>query len=188
MSTENRTLRESIWSVARESAKVYFAVFTALNIMNAARVIWFETTQAQHAGWSPMTDAILDGMGRGALGVASASIAITDTWRMTMVLAGMLEEWMNRRRARQMAEAVAEGEARGEARGRSEGEAEGRVAGRAEGKVAGRAEGRAEGRAATDALWRAWNGRRLDALAKGEPFTEPPPDIAEPSGNGRNGR
>ena len=180
MSEENRPLRESIWSVARESAKVYFAVFTALNIMNAARVIWFETTQAQHAAWSPMIDAIQDGMGRGALGNASAAIAITDTWRMTMVLAGMLEEWVNRRRARQMAEAVAEGEARG----RSEGEADGRVAGRAEGKV----EGRAEGRAATDALWRAWNGRRLDALAKGEPFSEPPPDIAEPSGNGRNGR
>ena len=159
MSKENRTFRESIWSVARESAKVYFAVFTALNIMNAARVVWFETTQAQHADWSPMVDAIQDGMGRGALGNASAAIAITDTWRVTMVLAGMLEEWVNRRRERRMAEAVAEGEARG----------------------------RSEGVTETDALWRAWNGRRLDALAKGEPFDEPPPDIAAPSGNGRNG-
>ena len=43
----------------------------------------------------------------------------------------------------------------------------------------------AEGKPETDALWRAWNGRRLDAVAKGEPFDEPPPDIAEPSGNGR---
>ena len=176
MSKENRTLRESIWSVARESAKVYFAVFTALNIMNTARVVWFETTQAQHAGWSPMTDAVLDGIGRGALGVAGASIAITDTWRITMVLAGMLEEWVNRRRERRMAEAVAEGEAKGRAEGEAKGEARGRVAGIAEGRVE------------TDALWRAWNGRRLDALAKGEPFNEPPPDIAEPSGNGRNGR
>ena len=164
MSKENRSFRESIWSVARESAKVYFAVFTALNIMNAARVIWFETTQAQHADWSPMVDAIQDGMGRGALGNASAAIAITDTWRVTMVLAGMLEEWVNRRRERRMAEAVAEGEAKGEA--------------------IGEARGRSEGRVETDALWRAWNGRRLDALAKGEPFDEPPPDIAEPSGNG----
>ena len=47
------------------------------------------------------------------------------------------------------------------------------------------AEGLAKGRVETDALWRAWNGRRLDAVAKGEPFDEPPPDIAEPSGNGR---
>ncbi len=66
-----------------------------------------------------------------------------------MVLAGMFEAWVNRRRERQMTEAVSE--------------------------------------AVTEhnALWRAWNGRRLDAVAKGEPFDEPPPDIAEPSGNGR---
>ena len=76
-----------------------------------------------------------------------------------------------------MAEAVAEGLAEGLAKGRVEGVAAGRVE--------GRVEGRAEGRVETDALWRAWNGRRLDAVSKGEPFDEPPPDIAEPSGNGR---
>ena len=70
-----------------------------------------------------------------------------------MVLAGMFEAWLNRRRERQMAETLA----------------------------AGKAEGRVE----TNALWRAWNGRRMEAVAKGEPFDEPPPDIAEPSGNGR---
>ena len=153
MAKENRPLRESIWTIAGESAKVYFAIFTTLNIMNTARVIWFQTTQVPYAGWSPTTDAILDGIGRGALGTAGASIAITDTGRMIMVLAGILEEWVNRRRERRMAEAVAESEAKG--------------------------------RAETDALWRAWNGRRLDALANGEPFDEPPPDIAEPSANGR---
>ena len=66
-----------------------------------------------------------------------------------MVLGAMLEEWVNRRRERQMAEA------------------------------------RAEGRTESDALWRAWNDRRLDALAKGEPFDEPPPDISRASKNGR---
>ena len=34
-----------------------------------------------------------------------------------------------------------------------------------------------------DGLWRAWNERRLDALAKGEPFDEPPPDISGVSEN-----
>ena len=173
MTKEDRPLRESIWSVAGEWAPVYFAVFTTLNIMNAARVVWFQTTQAQHADWSLMVDAILENMGRGALGNASASIAIADIGRFTMVLAGMFEEWVNRRRERQMAEAVAEG--------RAEGIAEGEAKGRAEGI----AEGEAKGSVATDALWRAWNARRLDAVAKGEPFDEPPPDIAEPSGNGR---
>ena len=181
MAKENRPLRESIWTIAGESAKVYFAVFTTLNIMNTVRVIWFQTTQVPYAGWSPTTDAILDGIGRGALGTAGASIAITDTGRMIMVLAGILEDWVNRRRERRMAEAVAESEAKGRAEGMAEGIAEGRVEGIAEGEARGRVEGVTE----TDALWRAWNGRRLDALANGEPFDEPPPDIAEPSANGR---
>ena len=78
-----------------------------------------------------------------------------------MVLGGLLQEWVNRRRERQMAEAVGEAWS------------------------GGRSEGRSEAWAEADALWRAWNGRRLDALAKGEPFDEPPPDIPAPSGNGR---
>ena len=82
-----------------------------------------------------------------------------------MVLAAMFEDWVNRRRERHLAEAVAEAVAEA------------------------RTEVRAEVRAETNALWRAWNGRRLDALAKGEPFDEPPPDdIAEPSANGRGER
>ena len=172
MTKETRPLRESIWSVAGEWTKVYFAVFTPLNIMNIARVIWFQTTQAQHADWSPMASAILEDVGRGALGIASVSIGITDIWRLTKMLAIVVEMWMIRRRERR-AEAVAENEARLRAEGRIEGIAE------------GEAKGRVEGVTETDALWRAWNGRRLDALASGEPFDEPPPDIAEPSANGR---
>ena len=38
-----------------------------------------------------------------------------------------------------------------------------------------RDEGRAEGRAETDAAWRDWNQRRIDAEAGGLPFDEPPP-------------
>jgi len=43
----------------------------------------------------------------------------------------------------------------------------------------GRIEGLAEGRKEADAAWRAWNERRLDAEARGEPFTEPPPEISD---------
>ena len=149
MSQNERPSRESIWTVARGWAKAYFTVFTTLNTMNIARVVWFETTQANHAGWSQMIDAIVDGVGGGALGVAAMTISFTDIGRATMVLAGMFEEWVRRRRERQMNEAIAE--AVGE----------------------------------NNALWRAWNGRRLDALAKGEPFDEPPPDVSGASQNGR---
>ena len=123
-----------------------------MNIINIARVIWFETTQSSHAGWSPLTDAILDGVGRGLLGNVGLTIAITDIGRVTMVLGGLLEQWINNRRERQIREAVAEATA----------------------------ELRAE-----NALWRAWNERRLDAVAKGEPFDEAPPDVSERSENGR---
>ena len=33
------------------------------------------------------------------------------------------------------------------------------------------------GRSESDAKWREWNDRRLDAEAKGEPFDEPPPGL-----------
>ncbi len=38
---------------------------------------------------------------------------------------------------------------------------------------------RAEGRAEADRAWRAWNARRLEAEARGEPFTEPPPKYSD---------
>ena len=153
MRQNERPPRESIWTVAAGWACVYFAVFSTLNIMNAARVIWFETTQSSHAGWSPLIDAALDGIGRGVPGNVGLAIAIADIGRVTMVLGGLLEQWINNRRERQMAEAMA-------------------------------ATAR-ETATEVDGLWRAWNERRLDALAKGEPFDEPPPDVSGASKNGR---
>ena len=152
----NRPERESIWTIAAEWANVYFAVFSTLNITNTARVIWHETTQSSHAGWSPLTDAILDGVGRGLPGNVGLTIAITDIGRVTMVLGGLLEQWINNRRERQLREAMEEAVAEATAELRAE-----------------------------NALWRAWNERRLDALAKGEPFDEPPPDVSDRSENGR---
>ena len=36
-------------------------------------------------------------------------------------------------------------------------------------------QGRAEGVATAYRQWEAWNARRMEAEAKGEPFNEPPP-------------
>ena len=47
--------------------------------------------------------------------------------------------------------------------------------GRAEGREEGRVEGREQGREENQRLWEAWLSRRLQAEARGEPFTEPPP-------------
>ena len=165
----NRPARESIWTIAAGWAKIYFAVFSTLNIMNAARVIWFETTQSSHAGWSPLIDAALDGIGRGVPGNVGLAIAIADIGRVTMVLGGLLEQWINERRERQLREAVEEAVTVAVTEATAEGEA------------AGRARGRAE----INDMWRAWNARRMDAVANGEPFDEPPPDVSGASENGR---
>ena len=51
----------------------------------------------------------------------------------------------------------------------------GRVEGLVEGRVEGLAEGRVEGVSDADQEWEAWLTRRDIAVAKGEPFDEPPP-------------
>ena len=81
----------------------------------------------------------------------------------------MFEDWVRRRRERQMAEAIeaAVGEA---------------VTAAVDKAVTETAR---ETATEVDALWRAWNGRRSDAIAKGEPFDEPPPDVSGASQNGR---
>ena len=71
----------------------------------------------------------------------------------------------------QLEQAKTEGIAAGRAEGIAEGIARGKVEGIAEGKTEGRAEGVAE----RDRQWAAWNNRRIEAEAKGEPFHEPPP-------------
>lgn len=50
-----------------------------------------------------------------------------------------------------------------------------REEGREEGRKQGRKEGEATGRTDANAEWDAWNNRRMDAEANGEPFTELPP-------------
>ena len=90
-----------------------------------------------------------------------------------MVLGGLLEQWINERRERQIRKAVAEAVTVAVTEAT------------AEGKAAGIAEGRAEGRTEINDMWRAWNARRMDAVANGEPFDEPPPDVSAASENGR---
>ncbi|MDE0467795.1 MAG: hypothetical protein OYL97_12110 [Candidatus Poribacteria bacterium] len=50
-------------------------------------------------------------------------------------------------------------------------------AAKAEGKAEGIAEGVAEGRAEAQRQWREWYQRQTEAQEKGQPFTEPPPNL-----------
>ena len=71
--------------------------------------------------------------------------------------------------------------AKAEAKGKAQGIAEGKAEGKAEGIAEGKAEGIAEGIVKRDREWTAWNERRLDAAAKGQPFDEPPPSSTPPA-------
>ena len=73
------------------------------------------------------------------------------------------------------AKGLAEGKAQGIAQGRTEGRTEGIAQGRTEGIAQGRTEGRTEGTVDMYQQWAAWNARRLNAVANGQTFTEPPP-------------
>ena len=44
-------------------------------------------------------------------------------------------------------------------------------------KAEGIAEGKAEGRAEAQQQWREWYQRQTEAQEKGQPFTEPPPNL-----------
>ena len=79
------------------------------------------------------------------------------------------------------AQRIAQAEAKGKAEGKAEGIAEGKAEGIAEGIAEGKAEGIAEGIVKRDREWTAWNKRRLDAAAKGQPFDEPPPSNTPPA-------
>ncbi len=84
-----------------------------------------------------------------------------------MVLAGMLKDWIEKDKKAQQAKDYAQGV--------EVGRAEGVAVGRAEGVEMGRAEGVAEGSAAMKAYYE----RKIEALERGEPFDEPPPDPSE---------
>ena len=83
----------------------------------------------------------------------------------------------------------AEGREQGLAEGRAEGREQGLAEGRAEGREQGLAEGKAAGKAAAEAEFRRlvaeWNQRRLAAVARNEPFDEPPPLLE--NGDAQNG-
>ena len=106
--------------------------------------------------------------------LAAATILIISREGGDIVL---FRRWTEARRqhAQDVAKAKDEGRNVGFTEGRTEGFTEGRNEGFTEGRNEGRNEGFTEGRNEVQQQWRAWNARRIDAEAKGQPFNEPPP-------------
>ena len=83
---------------------------------------------------------------------AGAASALTEIGRNSVVIAKSLEKWLEDRRKRRL------------------------EAARKEGLQKGIQEGRQEGRVEERKFWLEWLARREEAEARGETFTEPPPN------------
>ena len=160
--------RESMWSIPRRFARVYFILFSALGIVGIVWSAWYEIAHnSAGKSWYDIVNATIEKFPSVLMGAAFISFIITET---VMVLYSIYQDRMKKRYKRIRAEGVAEGRA------------EGVVEGRAEGVAEGRAEGVAQGIALIEAYYR----RKSEAEARGEVFDEPYPGSASENGTGRS--
>ena len=144
--------RDSIWSIPLARRALYFGLFTAYALSGIGFLLWYEVFERTADTWPETILSIMQGIGVTIVGAAGLALLTIEGPRTTMVVADYItQRWLNPLKERQREEALAEGRAQG------------------------RAQGRAEGEARNQAAWEAWNERRVEAEAKGEPFDEPPP-------------
>lgn len=163
--------RESIWSVSAQWKAIYFPLFTALTILGAGYVTWHGITHRPPGDIHDAIVAIIQRLAPTIVVSAGASVVATELGRYTAMLSDVLREKTDKWIAKKRKEAL--DKARAEVR--AEIAVEARAEARAEVAVEARAEGRAEGEEKMMELWQAWNRRRMEHEAKGEPFNEPPP-------------
>ena len=146
--------RESMWSVPRRFARVYFILFSALGIAGIVWSAWYEIAHnSAGKSWYDIVNATIEKFPSVLMGAAFISFIITET---VMVLYSIYQDRMKKRYKRIRAEGVAEGIDKG------------------------RAEGVAEGIALIEAYYR----RKSEAEARGEVFDEPYPGSASENGTG----
>lgn len=192
---ERDNKRESIWSVAKGWLPGYLFLVFLLTLIWTAFVVWVENTYGSYpARWLLLKASVIESSA-GILGIALGSLAavtIADTGGGVIVVT---YRYLNnkfveplRRQLRQEGQAagreegleqgIEEGREEGIQQGREQGIAEGIQQGRAEGIQMGREQGILESREQVHALQlrtMEWYTRQQVALAKGEPFDEPPP-------------
>ena len=143
--------RESIWSVPPGRMAQYFGLFTLFASAGIGFLLWYEIFENTGDTLAQTVLAITQGIGLNTVGAAGLSMLTVEGPRFIMVMADYFtKKWLNPLKERLRAE-------------------------REQLVAESRAKGHAEGRAERDAEWRAWNGRRIAAAEKGEPFDEPPP-------------
>ena len=138
--------RLPIWSVRSETRTAYFVIFSILFWTGVGLVAAFGETNPDHS-LMQIVVARWAQAGAVALAAAAAAMVISETGGPTMVLLDRALDARDRNRERL----------------------------REEGREQGLEQGLEQGREQERAEWRAWFERREAALARGEPFTEPPP-------------
>ena len=103
--TENQGVgdeRESMWSVPKRFKSVYFPLFYLLGIIGIAWSVWYEAARIGSTGsYHDIASAVVAKLPAVLMGAAFVSLVITE---VVMVIAGMLEEYYDKRRARLQAE------------------------------------------------------------------------------------
>ena len=159
---EGESRRESIWSVSTGWKTAYFVTFSISTLITSCVIAAYEIINRGDADPVKTYLSITERLVPNGVALAIVIYATMELTETIMVVANYIRQ--------NLLEPL-------KARQRAEGRAEGVAEGRAEGIAEGRAEGIAEGIAESHAMWRAWNERRREAEARGEPFTEPPPDL-----------
>jgi hypothetical protein len=103
--------RESIWSVAWRAKNLYFVLFIIQYLAGVVLLAYREVFLSHDD--SPVETLIAISQGSAPIAVASAanSLFIAESWRLLMVLAHSLEEYLAKRREERLAKATADGRA-----------------------------------------------------------------------------
>ena len=165
-SDENNTAksdekRSSLFTVKDiESALIHFTVMTGLYPLV---VIAHEMYHGWKGGWET-TYLILKNTPT-FFGIATTFIVFKEGADI------MFRRWQEARKiSQQERAAIAEA-------ARAEGIERGRAQGRTEGRAEGIEQGVERGRTEVQRAWREWYQRQVEAQEKGQPFTEPPPNL-----------
>jgi len=175
--------RESIWSVAKGWLPWYLLLVFLLTFIWAVFVAWVESAYGSYPARALLVKAIVIEFSGGILGIAISSLAVitaADTGGGALVVT---YRYLNNKFVEPLRRQLRQ-------EGLEQGIEQGREEGREEGLEAGIQVGREEGREQVQTLKMRtleWYARQQAALAKGEPFDEPPPFIESPNGKKPDG-
>ena len=135
-----------------------FLVIYALLFGVGAALIVYRGPDGDASGWVDQVIWVWGAMAPLAAVAVPGAVVLTEIARWIMVLAAWLENRLERSREAYRAKIIEEG--------------------RAEIREEVRAEIRPRILAEADREWESWNRRREEAVARDEPFTEPPPSVS----------